>query len=68
MLRLARRFPQARIAFSGGSGNLFLSSVSEAPIAAQLLEEFGVSVDVVTRNGLHRRIRDRVLKEAIRVL
>src|SRR5438045_3681834 len=24
MLRLARRYPQARIAFSGGSGNLFL--------------------------------------------
>jgi uncharacterized SAM-binding protein YcdF (DUF218 family) len=45
MLRLARRFPQARIAFSGGSGNLFLGSVSEAPIAAQLLEEFGVSRD-----------------------
>ena len=45
MLRLARRFPQARIAFSGGSGNLFLDSVSEAPIAAKLLEEFGVSRD-----------------------
>ena len=45
MLRLARQFPQARIAFSGGSGNLFLNSVSEAPIAAQLLDEFGVSRD-----------------------
>ena len=45
MLQLARRFPQARIAFSGGSGNLFLNSVSEAPIAAQLLDEFGVSRD-----------------------
>ena len=45
MLRLARQFPRARIAFSGGSGNLFLNSVSEAPIAAQLLEEFGVSRD-----------------------
>lgn len=45
MLRLARRFPQAKVAFSGGSGNLFEDSVSEAPIAAQLLEEFGVSRD-----------------------
>jgi uncharacterized SAM-binding protein YcdF (DUF218 family) len=45
MLRLARRFPQARIVFSGGSGNLFLDSVSEAPIAAHLLQEFGVGRD-----------------------
>lgn len=45
MLRLARRYPQARIAFSGGSGNLILESVSEAPIAAQLLQEFGVGRD-----------------------
>ena len=45
MLRLARRYPQARIVFSGGSGNLFLGSVSEAPIAAKLLDEFGVGRD-----------------------
>src|SRR5579871_2762112 len=45
MLRLARRFPEARIAFSGGSGNLFLDSISEAPIAAELLQEFGVRRD-----------------------
>jgi uncharacterized SAM-binding protein YcdF (DUF218 family) len=43
MLRLARRYPSARIAFSGGSGNLFLTPVSEAPFAARLLEEFGVA-------------------------
>ena len=52
MLRLGRRFPQARIVFSGGSGNLFMGSVSEAPIAAQLLQEFGVS-------------RDRILLEEV---
>ena len=45
MLVLARSYPAAKIVFSGGSGNLFLSSVSEAPIAAQLLEEFGVARD-----------------------
>jgi uncharacterized SAM-binding protein YcdF (DUF218 family) len=52
MLRLARRFPQAKIVFSGGSGNLFMGSVSEAPIAAQLLQEFGIS-------------RDRILLEEV---
>lgn len=41
MLQLAKRFPQARIVFSGGSGNLFGASVAEAPIAGRLLEEFG---------------------------
>jgi predicted nucleotidyltransferase len=30
-------------------------------------ERLGVSVDVVTRDGIHRRIRDRALKEAVRV-
>jgi uncharacterized SAM-binding protein YcdF (DUF218 family) len=47
MLRLARRYSRARIVFSGGSGNLFLGSVSEAPIAAELLDEFGVERDRV---------------------
>jgi hypothetical protein len=33
-----------------------------------LSRRLGVSVDVVTRNGIHRRIRDRVLEEAVRVI
>jgi uncharacterized SAM-binding protein YcdF (DUF218 family) len=41
----ARRCPHARIVFSGGSSNLFQDSISEAPIAAELLQEFGVSRD-----------------------
>jgi uncharacterized SAM-binding protein YcdF (DUF218 family) len=45
MLRLARRYPAARIVYSGGSGNLLVASVSEAPFAGQLLQEFGVSAD-----------------------
>lgn len=44
--------------------NLFdLSSVHR-----QLSDRLGVNVDVVTRDGIHRRIRDRVLREAVRVL
>ncbi|KIZ34601.1 MULTISPECIES: YdcF family protein [Rhodopseudomonas] len=45
MLELARRFPQARIVFSGGSGNLIEPSLAEAPIAGQELQRFGVAPD-----------------------
>lgn len=47
MLQLARRYPQARIVFSGGSGNLMTSSVPEAPFAGRLLQEFGLAGDRV---------------------
>jgi uncharacterized SAM-binding protein YcdF (DUF218 family) len=45
MLDLARRFPQARIVFSGGSGALLMDGVSEAPIAGGLLQGYGVAAD-----------------------
>ena len=41
MLQLARRFPEARIVFSGGSANLIETPVPEAPVAGDLLEDFG---------------------------
>jgi len=34
----------------------------------RLSDRLGTNVDVVTRDGIHRRIRDRVLREAVRVL
>jgi uncharacterized SAM-binding protein YcdF (DUF218 family) len=54
MLQLARRFPNARIVFSGGSGNLIANSVPEAPVAGHLLEEFGVARDRITLESRSR--------------
>lgn len=34
----------------------------------RLSERLGVNVDLITRDSVHRRIKDRVLKEALRVL
>jgi uncharacterized SAM-binding protein YcdF (DUF218 family) len=45
MLELARRYPAARIVFSGGSANLFATPVAEAPVAGRLLQQFGVAPD-----------------------
>jgi hypothetical protein len=38
-----------------------------AGVQRRLAERLGTSVDVVTRTAIHRRIRDQVLKEAVRV-
>jgi uncharacterized SAM-binding protein YcdF (DUF218 family) len=54
MLELARRFPKARIVFTGGSGNLIETSVPEAPIAGRLLESFGVAQDRITLESASR--------------
>jgi predicted nucleotidyltransferase len=42
--------------------------VDLADIRQRLAARLVAKVDVVTRKGLHRRIRDEVLREAIRVL
>jgi uncharacterized SAM-binding protein YcdF (DUF218 family) len=52
MLELARRYPQARIVFSGGSANLIENTVAEAPVAGQLLQQFGVAPDrIILESG-----------------
>lgn len=55
---LARRWPQARILFSGGEGNLIYGGATEADLAARMLESFGVSLDRVTLEGRSRNTRE----------
>ena len=42
--------------------------VALSDVRQRLADRLAAKVDVVTRIGLHRRIRDQVLREAIRVL
>ena len=45
---LAKRYPEARILFSGGSGSLFDSEPTEAPEALKLLIDLGVDPKRIT--------------------
>jgi uncharacterized SAM-binding protein YcdF (DUF218 family) len=45
MLDLARRYPDIRIVYSGGSGDFLPGGAAEAPIAGELLRRFGVAAD-----------------------
>lgn len=54
MLELARRYPRAKIVFSGGSGNLIGNRVGEAPIAGDLLEQYGLANDRVVLENKSR--------------
>jgi uncharacterized SAM-binding protein YcdF (DUF218 family) len=40
---LARRYPQTRIVFSGGSGRIVYDGITEASLAARLFESFGIA-------------------------
>jgi uncharacterized SAM-binding protein YcdF (DUF218 family) len=52
---LARRYPNARIVFTGGSGNLLSNDAREADYAAELFESLGISRERLT---LERRARN----------
>jgi uncharacterized SAM-binding protein YcdF (DUF218 family) len=42
MAELVRRYPQAHVVFSGGSGRLIYDGATEAEFAVRLLESFGI--------------------------
>ena len=44
---LARRFPDARVVFTGGSGRLIHDGVSEAQLAGRLFDSFGIAKERV---------------------
>jgi uncharacterized SAM-binding protein YcdF (DUF218 family) len=52
---LARRYPNARIIFTGGSGNLLADDAREADYAAEIFESLGVSSE---RMAMDRRARN----------
>lgn len=51
MLELAKRFPKARILFSGGSADLLREPTPEAPFAEQLLRKFDLDNGRVMLDG-----------------
>jgi uncharacterized SAM-binding protein YcdF (DUF218 family) len=63
---LARRYPNARILFSGGSGALMDDSSAEARAAARLLESFGISRDrVLLEDRSRNTVENAVFSKAI---
>jgi uncharacterized SAM-binding protein YcdF (DUF218 family) len=51
---LARRYPNARIVFSGGSNALMFEEGAEAPFAVRQLEALGVAPERITSEGRSR--------------
>ncbi|MDR3517780.1 MAG: YdcF family protein [Azospirillaceae bacterium] len=65
-LALARRHPEARLVFSGGSGRLVDSGTAEARVAAQVWARLGVDLGTVTfedhsRNSYENMVMTRDL-------
>jgi uncharacterized SAM-binding protein YcdF (DUF218 family) len=65
---LARRYPNARIIFSGGTGSLRFDAPTEAPIAVKELEALGVAHDRITaeeqsRNTIENAVYSRLIAQ-----
>jgi uncharacterized SAM-binding protein YcdF (DUF218 family) len=65
---LARRYPNARIVFSGGNGSLQFNAPAEAPLAVKELEALGVAHDRITaeeqsRNTIENAVFSRLVAQ-----
>ena len=61
MVRLGRRYPQARMIFSGGSNSVWHPGWSEAPVARQFLQDIGVDAGRVLFEDRSRNTRENAL-------
>lgn len=61
MLQLARRFPDAKIVFSGGSGSLVPNAPGEAPFAGQLLRDLGIDSARITLESESRNTAENAV-------
>jgi len=59
---LARRYPEARILFSGGSGNLFAADDRDADAARPLLAALGVALDRVVFEDRSRNTHENAVE------
>jgi uncharacterized SAM-binding protein YcdF (DUF218 family) len=65
---LARRYPDARIIYSGGSNAVLAEPIAEAPFAVQELESLGVAHDRITaeeqsRNTIENAVFSRLIAQ-----
>ena len=65
-VELARRYPDARIIFSGGSASLVLGAPLEAPLRSKELEALGIGHDRITaeeqsRNTIENAVFSRLI-------
>jgi uncharacterized SAM-binding protein YcdF (DUF218 family) len=64
---LARRYPAARIVFSGGTGRLFYDSGSEAAVAVRLLVSLGVAPGRITAEDRSRTTAENAVLSKVLV-
>ena len=63
---LARRYPAARIVFSGGSGALIYDEGTEAPFALRLLEDLGIPhARILLENRSRNTVENAIFSKAL---